>query len=619
MSEFCISLSDARYNAGVLGFIRVLERAGIPHRIEGHTLFVGDDLLQLPWAVTNSYFDILIDRYQGAMRVSRIIRLLNSVLDPEAKAQDNFKEALQGAVKGLEDEALCASYLNNVYPAVEARLDGYDFEAEVKEAKKAVKSKDLVVDDLLARLALLRDNFVTNKRAFLISDISYANILPFWGAAPQGPGYVFNLLTTKKRKVAEEKAASEEEQERAEGTERKAVLPEAEHWLFDKCFHHTFLLPLLEQGTATIQEGSRTKHCCQCGRGILPGIKKTSLSFVTDLVANVTAKQNMYWDCQVDSHACPLCRLIYACTPIGFTMMGQEAAFVNASSSIEALLEADDTLRAVRADAASFPCAVGLFLVSSELEKAACIMENVQILRRMRTEDGWRYRTDAFGCDDVERLAFCRYELSRIAKYPVYTSTGTGHLCSIETAMPWVLNEKTQYNALLDTMQTMLVDKFGQANPKTERLAMRDCYDLLRINVKMTAGASRKECLDKLELARQGRIAGMKLATVLFYRMSVKKLYTHALRFLLLIRGVAVDKFVQMATQMFLANGCKVPSVFIDTALTDLALFRIFGAAFVIGLAISPERVEESPAGDADIDDYIESSGDDAWLDWESF
>ena len=57
---------------------------------------------------------------------------------------------------------------------------------------------------------------------------------------------------------------------------------------------------------------------------------------------DVKRKTNGFWNFNVDLSPCPVCNLIYACIPLGFSGYAGEGFFVNDASSVRSLIRASE-------------------------------------------------------------------------------------------------------------------------------------------------------------------------------------------------------------------------------------------------------------------------------------
>lgn len=116
-----------------------------------------------------------------------------------------------------------------------------------------------------------------------------------------------------------------------------------------KNFNNFFVKPVQQY---LREDHSKDEYSCAvCGRPIADFDEKKKISFpitfMNSMGYNFGAKTSNGWNLQNDLYICPICHLLYACVPAGFTYnMGANAKgiFVNESLTIPMLKQANDAI-----------------------------------------------------------------------------------------------------------------------------------------------------------------------------------------------------------------------------------------------------------------------------------
>lgn len=74
------------------------------------------------------------------------------------------------------------------------------------------------------------------------------------------------------------------------------------------------------------------------GYEISSGYKNHNISFINSIGGDINKKTSNFWNHSPDVIICPICAFIYACMPIGFTNIKNDFIFINNSENIKTLL-----------------------------------------------------------------------------------------------------------------------------------------------------------------------------------------------------------------------------------------------------------------------------------------
>ena len=532
-----IALRDGLYNAGVLGFCRVLEYISA-HNPEllgrelyqkcGSTIeFDGETI----WPIfTQSYFDTLLHYFQKTTSGYELMQRIESILQPRASEEDGFEDRRKRMMEMLKQKFVTGASYKAACKILEAEGETYPF---LDEAKAILKERDW--EQQQSRLKIFQTHFEQHRETFYLKDIAYNRVQQYWG------GISFLQKT-------------------------KNTSP------FAESFEEEFI-----QGIQNWKpvKGKRAMTCFQCGAVLPSGMQ--SMAWINDLGVDIKRKTNGFWNFNVDLIPCPICKLIYACIPLGFLGSAYEGFFINAAGSMEDMISLNQPVNLADPNGeGSFASRLSTFLAQSNVEEAEQRLNNIQVIRRSRNEDGnWQYRVNILSHTMLRGLMDSRSSLKTLRKYPML----------LRAVMEDVLDGKHLYPLMIQEERKRLKEKqlvFG-------------LYSVLNVQIKLYTGEDKMENLQNKEKgaktrteylkskARNAMREGHALREAIMNSVNENKVQSLSYRLLGALQTGNVDTYVQAITRQYLSLGKLVPTVFLD-ALTDDEVFMAVGQAFLIGL-----------------------------------
>ena len=101
-----------------------------------------------------------------------------------------------------------------------------------------------------------------------------------------------------------------------------------------ECYYRDFVQPALQY---LERKNKGLLQCIQCGNPINTSIGR-GMSWLNDVGIDIARKRSHFWNFNPDTYICPICALVYSCVPLGFTIVGPEAIFINNNESIHELV-----------------------------------------------------------------------------------------------------------------------------------------------------------------------------------------------------------------------------------------------------------------------------------------
>ncbi|CAL7914279.1 type I-B CRISPR-associated protein Cas8b1/Cst1 [Fusobacterium necrophorum] len=383
VEKIVIRSEDWLKNAGIVGLYRILkerdERADI--FVEEEQISFSADLLQ---NFSEKYFQYFIKRYKNVLSLYRILNFTANISQYEEKNYETFhEEDLEKLNDHVEDvkKYLKSNSYRAMYPLIRCPFDPLQKERELKKVnlKKTESLKDRISDiqKLLADLKEIHD--------FLRQEDSQKYI----GAKNVMYGIIQNAwkgISILNPQVKEQNMYLE----------------------FDKYFVQT-AQEYLEQ------EKTKFKYrCFSCGEAIKD--TRIDLSFMNHIGFDVARKTSHVWDFNNCVHICPLCRLIYACVPAGFTYLYDRGIFINANTDLEEMLRINnlvfENVWAENKDGKSLYAALVLGMLKEMNEHAEYELSDIQVVRLEKE----RYSFSILSRKFLNIIKKCRTDLEYIRK-----------------------------------------------------------------------------------------------------------------------------------------------------------------------------------------------------------
>lgn len=283
-----ITLKDFLFNAGVVGFIKVLryENFNLEEQEHGNTVKIPVSMLE---NFHENYIKTMLDTFQDETLYQSLIAQYE--IFSESRPEDISREDYENYIKKLSDKLTSASYKSG-YQIIQEKGDNFDVISKVKmlkDEKDIVKSMN-ICKELIQYMKKHRD-------ILCMKDIIYTKINMFW------QGVAFLNTSNAKKDIKE-------------------------------CYYGDFVQPALQY---LERKNKGLLQCIQCGNPINTSIGR-GMSWLNDVGIDIARKRSHFWNFNPDTYICPICALVYSCVPLGFTIVGPEAIFINNNESIHELV-----------------------------------------------------------------------------------------------------------------------------------------------------------------------------------------------------------------------------------------------------------------------------------------
>lgn len=305
MLEF--EISDWGYNASLAGFINIIGEENVTY-LDHQCVQIEEEMLK---DFVTKYFNYFIDTYEKVLPWYRIVSYKDSMEATLESKFDNFTEKDLKEMNYYVKNVLKYYFTSNSYKAAYPLIDAdFNPEVEVKKLKTInLKKKDDFNEIKAELISQVKENF-----EIIAKLIDYAK-------SEKGRKYlagknvVYNLIKNSWEGVSFLNRNTKE-----------------------KDFYIDFEKHFIEPANKYL-EADKTKykyHCTNCERPIKD--LELDYSFLTNTGFDTKRKASHVWNNDNDLAMCPICRLVYACMPAGFTFIQREGIFINSNANIQEMV-----------------------------------------------------------------------------------------------------------------------------------------------------------------------------------------------------------------------------------------------------------------------------------------
>lgn len=308
---FKVSLDTFLYNAGIVGFIQVLENAKAErdkdYIINGQDLSIKKEFLKNS-NLAQAYIDAICNKFKSDTFFEKIKdeKLYKKEIEKIAKEYEPNKKDDTKIKGGKYRQAIKKIGLSKKY----------DYDTELIK---------LSYDDRIERIKIMLNDINKDKKLKSILDFNSVSgkITAFWGQ------FAFlDYANTSDYKLTDiiEKYFT--------NSIKKIALDKSDKEIEDYCFicsnpiYDNYVYESLGQKK---KENSNSEKELKT--------KPYSTSFINGLTQDLEGKSSQFWNHNPDVRICPLCAFIYACVPIGFINTKNSFIFINKNDSINFLID----------------------------------------------------------------------------------------------------------------------------------------------------------------------------------------------------------------------------------------------------------------------------------------
>ena len=308
---FKVSLDTFLYNAGIVGFIQVLENSKAEidkdYIINGQDLSIKKEFLK-NFNLAQAYIDAICNKFKSDTFFENI------------KDEKSCKKEIEKIAKEYEPNKKDNTKIKGGKYRQAIKKIGlskkYDYEAELIK---------LSYDDRIERIKIMLNDINKDKKLKSILDFNSVSgkITAFWGQ------FAFlDYANTSDYKLTDiiEKYFTD--------SIKKIALDKSDKEIEDYCFMCSN--PIYDNYVYE-SLGQKKKDNSNSEKELKT--KPYSTSFINGLTQDLEGKSSQFWNHNPDVRICPLCAFIYACVPIGFINTKNSFIFINKNDSINFLID----------------------------------------------------------------------------------------------------------------------------------------------------------------------------------------------------------------------------------------------------------------------------------------
>ena len=533
---FKVSLDTFLYNAGIVGFIQVLENSKAErdkdYIINGQDLSISKKFLKKS-DLSQLYIDSMIKKFVDKSTISETFKNIEYLINKKEIKEDEFNEKIDNIIYYLSSASIKTGC---------ETLQAKGLKIKIQENINNIKKNKKYIDKIKKYLKEIQNDYKNKevKQTLLMKNIMYNKIRLFW------ENKSFLLPVNSKNDLKEE-------------------------------FYKSFEEPL-----KSIIEGTKGKYnCITCGMETSNNMDTT---FLFEVGVDTNRKKSAFWNCNPDSFICPLCNFIYACSPMGFIEIGNNnLVFVNYNDSIEYLIKMNAS-EEFKED------------IKSKNEKYLFYNKIIQIILSIKTKElnsfqvitrnDKHYSSNIIGKDALQVIQTRKSDLKFISNFSIKTSNDE-YINMFEECLDNILNFRNQW---------LLIFKVLKNDNKNSRVIYSVLFSILQIqitqkNIHKEGGIMKK----KINLSYFAGKSGDEMRKIIIgvnndinLSEEENKEADNKLRGLVyqLINAVYTnnrDIFFSNITRLYTGMNIVIPTIFTNI-FEDDEYFKEIGFAYILGL-----------------------------------
>lgn len=315
MRVITVKNSDWLFNCGILGLYNILK-----YNNDDGDIALSQDELTFPVSrlenFEEKYFSYLIDTYEKIFSIYRITSFEKFLQDHEESNLENFgKKSLERLNSQIEQ---VKKYLkSNSYVSAYKMIDlDFDPISKEKELKKVSLKKNETTDDkkgeIKAQMDILKEVVEFFKRKEVKKHVGGRNAMY---------SIIKNAWTNISIMNSQNKNPD-----------------------IYKEFNDYFVEPVKEYLDEIDSGNLKAKYRCTSCNAKIKNLS-IDLGFMREIGFDVNRKLSHVWDFNNYVAICPVCRLVYACVPAGFTYLYNRGIFVNFSMNLEEIQRINENIK----------------------------------------------------------------------------------------------------------------------------------------------------------------------------------------------------------------------------------------------------------------------------------
>ena len=521
MSKIRIETSDWLYNAGIVGLCNILEYADANVVKKNNYIEFDEEELE---DFGDKYFGYLIDKYGEHLDYNKKKDFLKTFLYKEPTAEDinKIENYINKLSKKYKDDRFINFWDETKFKGGEYKDFIYDF-IEYIESDKDIEKLYLMNDAI---------GFYNTQSKI----ISYGGILDKF--------YNVNLLKN--------------------GGYEKTFVDACNYEINAKSKKNNFL------------------KCSVCGNEI--NTKVHDFTWIHSIGADTSKKTSHYWNFKNDLIMCSVCRLVYSCFPMGFTIISDKGMFVNSNCRVSDLLSINrHVIKGENLDNLENKVYQKVFNIikSEQLNNIYKEIENIQVIKFHSNKANPTYKFNILSRNKIKLLISSANEFSYIQNktmvdYLDKTTNRVHHINIFQEAINNLYTNKNMFKLI-----EILFNKLNNAdNIKYLDSNIKTIKSIISINDNFMKGSGKMVGYKQIEECQKH---GEKLRKAYLMKKADNKVPGISYKLINALKTKNTARFTDTLLHSYMYLGEGVPKIFVE-ALKDEDKLQTIGYAFLLGL-----------------------------------
>lgn len=595
MSKIKVYMNDWFTNMGIVGFLNILKHAEIEHQVIKQENFIEFDSCLLE-NFHNYYFDYFMQEYDLAERIKKSIMFNLNYVDKNSDKIKDVCKRIKDSIKYQADKV--KKFDIDSYNKLKDRFD------EISKIKKYDRIDDLKKLSLecvdILKTEHINEKLTANLYKYIIGDnffgqVSYFNVLKS-SLDVNGLKQVmyndyllpiisyFNLMRKiqngemqELKKFINDILIYFDEEIKAKRLSKNSIVV-IQRILKD--INNKFIKKNADiECIRTYFDSLETCEICGQYKGIVSNYTESNFA---PLAVSADNAMNMYWNMNMDTNICDICKLILFCTPAGATLIRKKYisnddnefySFVNLDESIDELYKRNIQLKMSKDNDAPFDQLI-LDIVSENKEKSQFQLQNILFVEFKTSIDKKKCVMNYFDMP-VYLAKFFSKEYNKLNKIKNRDIKAA--------AIDIILKEKDLKNLISEKLREKI--KYI-LNSTTDGVYIynQDIFELINIRYILNYYKKRGvETMDDKKL-KSIRYAGREIHDYYVDRNDKNKIESISYRLLNTAKVRNKKDFMDILLRVFMACGKSVPIIFLDVMAEKEIDFESIAYAFIQGL-----------------------------------
>lgn len=403
---FQVSLDTFLYNAGIIGFIQILEEAGAKkgenkeevmnnkkdYYYEGQDLFVSKKFLKSV-DLGDIFIKTVCDKFEKETFIYQV------------KDKNTKEKTINEAIKQCKNNK-----------------GKYSMAFDMINSLKEKNYKELFIEDTEKTI---------NK---ILKDEDILNIVNFYSIYKHFSVFIGNFAFLDSPNISQ-------------------GLKKGEKIYLQNILNNIFVEPI--KNLANNNEYSEDK-CFICkvdmnkesGYKTKSGLKRHNLTFMNNLGVNVNEKSSAYWNFNADIYVCPLCAYIYICSLLGFTQIDNSFVFINENNNIDSLIGMKSALE-TSVDSENKKCSILNITIEKMLKIKKYEIDSIQVI--VKNLDLDRYNINTIDKNIIKIVNECGDRLAKLALSFKKINNTTINI--FDECLNNIINSTEQYNLIFNLIK----------------------------------------------------------------------------------------------------------------------------------------------------------------------